>query len=195
MSLSLTKLLSQSGEFLSADRLEKATAEIEGFSKTICNASAKYNSLKKDEIEEGTKKRQLLITDGIRQGKKEEDVMKEVGRFIPCRQTPILNWLYFLLQENYDQTFENTRVELNQKHGHLWETYEPEKEYMRECQDVDEFVYGNATHKQFQTIKKLKTLALGSECNENESALAFSMCKDMCRKLGLEFDKIPINNK
>ena len=56
---------------------------------------------------------------------------------------------------------------------------------------MDEFIYGNVTSKQFQTIKKLKTLALSSKCNEHESALAFSLCKELCKKHNLEFDKIP----
>jgi hypothetical protein len=45
------------------------------------------------------------------------------------------------------------------------------------------------THETFVKIKKLK--ALSQSDNENEAAAAFIKCRELCKKYGLEYDKIP----
>lgn len=188
MSVSLMKILDDPSLLFDGERLKKITKEVVKDKNSILKSAEDYNNKYKKEIEEGTIKRQLMIEDGARRGLKEEDVC--AGSFVPTVRTPILNWLYFLLQENNDNEFEETRKQYENQYRHLTENYEEKIE----IPEMDSFIYGNMTHKQFQTIKKLKTLALNSKCNENESILAFTMCKELCDRYGLEFDKIPINN-
>ena len=193
MSLSLQKILNDPSLLLDNERLRKKIEEVKKDKTTLNNAASDYNSRYREEIEEGTKKKQLLLSDGAKKGLKEEDVMK--GSFIPTKYTPILNWLYFLLREDNNSEFEESRRKYNEQYGSLQENYEYHQSgNVEEPKEMDTFIYGNMSHKQFQTIKKLKTLALSSKCNEAESALAFSVCKELCQRYGLEFDKIPVNN-
>lgn len=194
--MSLLRILNDPRSLLDNERLVKKTQEVKKDKQGILNAASDYNSRYKTEIEEGTLKKQILITDGQRRGLKEEDVMKQVGSFIPCRSTPILNFLYFMLrEENMIPGFEEERKKLNKQYGHLEDTYTLSKNNeFNEPTDMENFIYGSMTGKQFATVKKLKTLSLSGKCNDAESALAFTMCKKLCEKYGLDFSKIPVNN-
>src|SRR6267154_5048186 len=64
-----------------------------------------YTQKYEKEIEEGTKQRQILITEGEAEGLTEDEVLEQHGRFIPSIYTPILNWLFFTFrEESYEQT-------------------------------------------------------------------------------------------
>jgi hypothetical protein len=58
-------------------------------------------------------------------------------------------------------------------------------------QDMDTFIYGEMSNKTFQKIKKLK--ALSKSENEKESFLAYRKCLELCKRHGLDFDKVPCN--
>lgn len=195
MSLSLQRILNDPSLLFENERIQKKIEEVKKDKRGILTAAESYTNRYQKEIEDGTIKKQLMIENGKRSGLKEEDVCK--GSFIPTKYTPILNWLYFMMrEENVDVGWEENRQKFNREFGHLEDDYDyQDSGVLEEPKDMDSFIYGNMSHKQFQTLKKLKTLALSNNCNENESALAFSMCKELCCRYGLEFDKIPINNK
>ena len=55
--------------------------------------------------------------------------------------------------------------------------------------EMETYIYGNLTVADFKKVKKLK--ALSKSTNENEAFLAYRKCIELCKKYGLEFDKIP----
>ena len=189
-----------------ARQLQKRIAEVKQDKSNLLSAAEKIAQQHAAEIEEGTKKKQLLLSEGEERGLKEEDVMKVYGRFLPTRHTPILNLLYFILKEEAPPAFAELRKEFFEKFGHeydglskeeLEEKYgreehtEPVDENVEEPPTMETFIYGNLTHDMFKKIKKLKALSRGS--TEQEAFLAYRACLKLCEKYGLEFDKIPCN--
>jgi len=65
---------------------------------------------------------------------------------------------------------------------------------LKEPENMVEYLYGDLTLAQFDVLKKLKALA---SCNVNphESFLAWKKGNDLCKKYGLEWDKIPSSIK
>ena len=159
---------------------------------SLIEAASKYSQQYADEIEEGTKKRTLLLEDGQKKGLKEEDALKEYGKFIPSRYTPVLNFLYFILRENnQDAEFETLRTQYNQEYGQLEDKFLIESsENIKPIPEASEFVYGNVTYETFKKIKKLKSLSRSS--NEHEAFAAYTQCLKMCKEHGLDMDKIPL---
>ena len=64
----------------------------------------RQNQKYKQEIEEGTRKRQLLLTEGRNRGMSEDEVLSTFGQFLPSVQTPIMNFLFFLMREEDEQS-------------------------------------------------------------------------------------------
>jgi hypothetical protein len=199
----LARLMREDALF--AERLRRNMKLIEQDKKNLLNRADEYGQLHQQEIEEGTKKMQLLLTEGKARGLTEEEVVGSVGRFLPTRRTPILNMLYFMLREDTPQwldikkefearfggiheDYDMDESQLNKKYGHL-EYEEKMSDNVKEPQDMDTFIYGNMTHATFQRIKKLKAMSRGK--NENESFIAYRMCLELCRKHSLEFEKVP----
>lgn len=195
-----------------AKRLEEGTKQVRETKSTLMRNASEFSEIYHQEIEEGTKKRQLLLTDGRRQGKDEATVLREYGKFIPSKTTPIMNFIYFLMRDgshpdwlgihkNLNETLGHakneevqkvseavTEEELDQIFGML--VHEEEKyANVQEPQEMDKFIYGNMTHDMFVKIKKLK--ALSKSENENEAFLAYRLAIKLCKKYGLEFDKVP----
>ena len=195
--LSLVKMMGDPSLIFDNERMVKKIEEVKKDKQGLLGAANQYNNKYENEIEEGTRRRQTLISDGNRRGLNEDESLEKYGKFLPSRRTPILNFLYFMFRdENLDQEFEQTRQKFNKEFGHLEESYVCESNDSIDAPpDLDEIIYGNLSSKEFQTIKKLKSLATDGSCNENESALAFTMCMKMCKKHGLEFERIPVNNK
>lgn len=66
----------------------------------------------------------------------------------------------------------------------------PEDEVtLKEPQEMVEYLYGNITLDQFSTLKKLKGLSQSD--NIAEATAAFKKGKEMCIKLGLDWERIP----
>lgn len=192
------------------DRLKKATKEVESLKKNISQAATDYNKKYEQEITEGTKARQLLLTEGRKKGMSDDEIMATNTRFLPTVQTPILNFLYFLLRDEHRPDWEGINKQLFEQHGHVAPAAtEKELEHMfgqaihqeekyegvKEPDSLETYIYGNCTHSMFQTIKKLKTLALSDTASTNEAAIAFATCKKLCQKYGLDFEKLPTNIK
>jgi len=173
-------------EYLITKHIEEGKREITKNKKKIVNIASEYNNKYRNEIVEGTKQRQLMLESHA--GQKEEDVLAAHGRFIPSIYTPILNFLYFFINEGYDTEQELEREIQDKKYGTLFEDINYSN--IKEPQEMEQFIYGNCTHKTFQTIKKLKRLSK-SIANENEAAAAYIACMKMCKKHNLEYEKIP----
>lgn len=62
---------------------------------------------------------------------------------------------------------------------------------LKEPPKMEMFLLGNLTLEQFDTLKKLKRLAVKNN-NSYESAQALGKCIELCKKYGLTQDKIPI---
>ena len=185
-----------------AIRLQAQAAEIKKTHKNLSEAAANYTVKYDAEVKEGTKKMQLLLTEGKRRGFTEEEILAAQQNFCPTVRTPILNMLFFLLKEhpdanniNFNRLFEdiNKNPELllseqNNKYGSLQHDAASEKT-AEQAPEMDEFIYGNITHDMFKKIKKLK--ALSRSPNKQEAFSAYTKCLELCKQHGLDFDKIP----
>jgi len=193
--MSLMEILKGSNSEL-AEKMKVLTSELKQDKQHLVKAADDYSSKYSEEIQEGTKKKQLLLSEGKGRGMSAEDAEKYAykGGFLPTVQTPILNMLYFLLREadEIDRSFNVKRKEYEQKYGHLTENYEP-TENVEEPPTMETFIYGNITMDAFNKLKKLKTLSHSP--NEQEAFLAYRKCNELCRRYELDFDKIPYTHK
>lgn len=189
--MSLMKILNDPSLLFDNERMKKKIGEVKKDKESIIKSSQDYNNKYQKEIEEGTKKRQLLIEDGKNRGLKPEEALS--GQFLLSKYTPILNWLYFLMrEENVDTGWEESRQKYNKQYGHLEDDYDyNESGNMAEPEAMDSFIYGSMSHDMFKKIKKLK--ALSRSANENEAFIAYRMCVELCERYGLDMDKIPCN--
>jgi len=212
MSMSLLAIMRDDPSL--ARRMEQAKKEVVETKTNLMKNAAEYGELYAKEIEEGTRKRQLLLTEGERRGMNEAEVLKEFGKFIPSRSTPIMNFLYFFMRDGAHPDWLGIQKKLFTDYGHTVEkapevkqlaqavtedelekifglmVHEDEKyANVQEPQEMDRFIYGNMSHSMFVRIKKLK--ALSKSPNENEAFLAYRLALKLCKKYGLEFDKIP----
>lgn len=182
------------------ERIIKKIAEVKQNKANLLERANEYQQKYSDEIEKGTLQRALLLEDGKRKGLKEEEIFRGNQIFIPTKQTPILNFLYFMLRDSgeygdgvtilrenkdLDKDFKELEKEYNDKYGQ--EVHE--KVADDNLKDSKEFLYGNVGMEEFATLKKLKRLSKSD--NENEAFLAYSKAMKLCKELGLDFDKIP----
>jgi hypothetical protein len=196
MNMSLMAIMRENPDM--AKRLEQGTKEVRETKKTLMANASEYTEIYHKEIEEGTRQRQLLLENGKSLGKTEEEVLKEHGRFLPSRQTPIMNFLYFFMRDGGHPDWVGVHKELNKSYGHVNENVEKavseadleeiyqflvheDEQYanVQEPEEMDKYIYGNMTHSMFVKIKKLKAF------------LAYSLAMKLCNKYGLEFDKVP----
>jgi len=213
---SLLKILRGDPDY--ADALKAKTEAVKKDKATLLRAANKYTEKYKDEILEGTKLRQKLLTEGQAKGLSEDEIFKGSSRFLPTIHTPILNYLFFVLRdeeptqsiqqllEEYIKKFGYNKSELTDLYlkgiaesvdeidieEHLTEfDDEINEENTNEPQEMDVFIYGSLTTNEFKRLKKLK--ALSKSPNEKEAFLAYRKCLELCKKWNLEFDKIPCN--
>jgi hypothetical protein len=184
-------------------RLKEQMEYIKKSHGNLTNAAAAYSTKYQNEVDEGTKKMQKLISEGAKLGLDVEEVLEQ-NRFMPTVKTPILNMLYFLIKEhpdadkiNFNRLAEdlNKRTDIataenNVKYGGEYHS-DKDKYGTEKSPEMDEFIYGNLTHDMFKKVKKLKALSRSS--NKAEAFSAYSKCMELCKEYGLEFDKIPCN--
>lgn len=181
----------------------KKAVDIKKNKADLLEAANSYQSKYKQEIEEGTKKRQLMLTEGRAKGLKDDDIFRDNQLFIPTKQTPILNYLYFLLREEEDHSAAikilRASDDLDRELSVLKEEYE--RKYGAEVHkdhntpevvpNMVSYIYKNVGDDTMGTLKKLKTLAMSE--NEKEAFVAFRKGREMAQKYGLDWDKIPYN--
>lgn len=156
--------------------------------KVLVNAASSYSQKYEKEITEGTKQKQLLLEDGLKSGLSEEDAEKRIGRFLPTKSTPILNFLYFILRETEeaDRGLDILRKEYNNRFGHL---YHDNLSDNNKTPTFSNYLFESVEHEIFKKLKKLKSLSKSQ--NLKEATLAFAKCRQLCDKYGLDYDKIP----
>jgi hypothetical protein len=197
---SLLKLFNgNEDEFIA--RMERQAKEIKKDKTNILKAADSYYTKYKTEIDEGTEKKKLLIAEGVKKGLSPEDTLKNMAVFIPSKQTPILNMLHYLLNENEEANdniqflregqyqnidFNILKQELNNKFGNL-----NLDDIEQDIPEILEYVYKNVTSEIFKKVKKLKALSRSS--NKEEAFAAYTKCMELCTKYKLDFDKIPCN--
>ncbi len=174
-----------------ADRLKNITKKVKRDKQKVLNIAEKYNKKYINEIEEGTRKKQLLLSEGIRNGMSEEDVDRLLmsNGFVPTVTTPILNWLFYFMNEDTNISLldkEDERIQLNEQLGNM--THK-EVNVMENTPEMFEYLYGNITLREFSVLKKLK--ALSKSDNEHESFNAYKKCLKLCERYNIEFDRIP----
>jgi len=179
----LTTLLHQAG--FNPDRLKAKTEAVKRDKQKINNLADEHFKNNRDAIIEGTKRRQVLLEDGKRQGLSEGQILSST-EFIPSVYTPILNWLYEFMGHGIDMKKEESRQQLNEQVGHM--THE-EVRVMENTPELFEFLYGNITMGVFAKLKKLK--GLSQSPNKHEAFSAYSKCIELCEEHNVDFDKIP----
>lgn len=208
---SLMAILRNDPDFNLGERRTALTQEVKKDKASLTQAANTYTKKYEKEILEGTKKRQLLISEGKEKGLSEEEIFKGNNKFLPTIHTPILNFLYFLfrdeannerekiqkLTEDYIREFGYENVvkamesdvddskDVTLKEILSNDTNQPE--------EMETFIYGAMSHNEFKKIKKLK--ALTHSPNEKEAFLAYRKCVELCKKHNLEFSKIPCSIK
>lgn len=184
---SLTSLFKDDFNF--TKRITELSIEVQKDKDKIYNMTKQYGNKYRHEIEEGTKRKQILLTEGLRSGKSIEEVEKSIG-FIPSNDTPILNWLYFSMKENDDVSKEIKRTELNDECKSLLHE-DSEVNGMEKVPDVFVVLSGkNISYDNFKKLKKLKKLATRND-NRNEAFEAYTTCIRLCDQWNIKFDSIP----
>ena len=95
--LSLVSIMGSDPKF--SDRIKDVSKKIQKDKNTVLNMAAKYSQKYEQEIAEGTEEERLLLTEGANHGLSRQQTMQRYGRFLPTVRTPILNWLYFFMEE------------------------------------------------------------------------------------------------
>ena len=186
-----------------AFRLQQQVSEIKKSHKSLTEAAKSYTGKYQEEVNVGTKKMQLLISEGKKHGFTEEEVLAHQQNFCPTARTPILNMIFFLMREhpdaaniNFNRLTEDLNknpdlllTEQNNKFG-SWQHGEAAEKTAESAPEMDEFIYGEMTHSTYSTIKKLKRLSQSP--NKSEAFAAYTKCLEMCKKYNLEFDKVKV---
>jgi len=181
---SLVSIISNNPEL--SQILAKKVDEVKKHKQSLSKAAEEVSETYKEEIIKGTKKKALLLTDGVKKGMSEEEVMKDYGRFIPTVRTPILNLLYYILRET-EKDVESLVSNYNKDYGHLKDD-ESLSENMNNIPEMEKYLFDNCDYDTFSKIKKLKKLM--ESPHEGESLLAYKKCRELCDKHNLDFDKI-----
>lgn len=98
--LNLMNIMREDPEF--GRRITKKVKEIKQDRQNLLNIAQEYETKYREEIQEGTKLRAKLLTEGKFKGLTEDEIMRSYGKFLLTLATPILNLLYFLLRESDD---------------------------------------------------------------------------------------------
>lgn len=181
----------------------KKTVEVKKNKADLLEAANQYQQKYSAEIEAGTRKRQLMLAEGERKGLKEEEIFKDNQLFIPTAQTPILNYLFFLLREHGDQLssikvlreiqhsdadLEVLREEFEKKYGLAMHDGVQAVETLP---NVVKLAYGAVTDDTMAVLKKLKTLSMSD--NEKEAFVAFRKGRELAAKCNIDWDRVPFN--
>lgn len=203
--LMLARVMAVDPDF--AERIIKKTAEVKKDKQNLLERAQTYSEKYAEEVAEGTRRKQLLLSHGSAAGLTEEEVMKNYGKFLPTVRTPILNLLYFMMKEIPEPDWDDIRREFFIKFGHEFdglnrdelnkkygndEWGEEEKE-TKEPKEMLDYVFeeSSITLDIFNKIKKLKALSRSS--NENEAFIAYRSFLSLCKKYNLNPDKVPCN--
>lgn len=191
-------------------KMAQARKELKKSLDTLHASASQANEAYTAEIEDGTKKKQLLIEAGS-YGRNQDDERSALDVFVPANDTPILNFLYFSERDGkYEKniTFNRRaedvgevdilRTQLDEEFGKAFDSYElsqtqsdefVKSEFKNEIRDFESFLYSKGDYDTFKKLKKLKNLAKSSD--SHEAKLAEERCRQLCTKYKIDFDRIP----
>lgn len=109
--LSLVSIMKSDPSF--SDRIKAVSKNIQKDRSSVMNMASKYSEKYKEEIAQGTEQEKLLLTEGASQGLTRDQTMSRYGKFLPTIRTPILNWLYYFMEEEkgiMNETFVSTQA-------------------------------------------------------------------------------------
>ena len=189
---------------------DEAKRELNKSLQTLRGVVKDENSAYTSEIEEGTKKKQILLEQGSYE-RLDGDERSAEDAFVPSEETPLLNFLYFAERDgNYEKniTFNRRledvgevdvlRTQLDEEFGKAFDSYELSKtqsedfvksEFKNEVRDFESFLYAKGDHDTFKKLKKLKNLAGSSD--SHEALLAEERCRQLCAKYSIDYNRIP----
>ena len=192
-------------------RLQQAKEELERNTKNVAKVTEEVNSHYTHEIEEGTKKKQLLLEQGtyLRGEADDGDPLKS---FCPSRETPHLNALFFMMRdqtidtelkalrapEDISKNVDDLRQEFELEFGTAFDAYEASQvsspdfvksSFKNATKGFESFLYEGGNYDAFVKLKKLK--ALTRSANTAEAELAKAKCLELCEKYNLDYDRIP----
>ena len=126
MNLSLMTMIRDDVNFQA--RLAAKCEEVKQDKVKILSFADSYSKKYDKEIEEGDKLKRNLLSEGASKGMSEEEAIANYGKFVPARNTPILNMLYFLLRESDGDEFYGKRLyeQRDTLNGYLKSTYKSE---------------------------------------------------------------------
>ena len=111
---SLMAILREDPDFAGA--LSKKKEAVKKDKQNLVAAAKQHTQKYEKEIQEGTKLRQKLLTEGESSGMSVDEVLSSYGKFLPSVQTPILNWLFFTFRE--EATVETSKMKLEELTQH-----------------------------------------------------------------------------
>lgn len=178
-----------------AELFKKKIETVKEDKKTLVSNATEYNKKFQKQIDEGTEKLKLLLEEGKSKGLTEDEVRGQLQVFVPSKNTPIMNFLYFLTHE-YEELDNSLRLLQEQRNledkQYAGLAHDKDHNYGAEnTQDMVTYIYNNVTLETFNKLKKLKSLA--NSDNEEEASLAMAKCRELCKKYNLEYSKIPLN--
>jgi len=216
---SLVKLLQGDPDF--SEALKKKTAEVKKDKQNLLHAATEFTEKYKDEIEAGTKQRLKMLSEGKSKGLTESEIFNGNTKFLPTIQTPILNFLHFMLRDTEQCKTKNIKEiieELIKEYG--YEKTEEISKYIdgilcdasieRKLDELgDSITFEDSISKDTTksvddigefiygnlTMKEFSTVkklkALSKSSNKDEAFNAYSKCLELCKRYNLEFDKVP----
>jgi hypothetical protein len=138
-------------------------SEIKRTKGNLVEAAKSYQDKYQSEIESGTQKRQLMLKEGTAKGLTEDEIFKDNSLFIPTKQTPILNYLFFMLRETKIEDIDirvlRNAVDADKDFRLLKEEYETKygaqlhDDHKNELPNMVSFVYANIPDDMFAIIK------------------------------------------
>lgn len=187
--LSLMSILS--GQCKADPAFAKKIQQVKTTKETILKTAVKLNEVHKEEIADGTRKRQLMLEEGKKRGLvDDEDIFKGNELFFPTQETPILNFCYYITRD-IDKNLKVLTETYNKKYG-LLEHEQRAEDTGKVLPDLGKYLFENITIDTFNKMKKLKSMSKGG--NENEAFQAYRKLNELCKKYNLDADKIPTEN-
>jgi len=172
---SLISLLKNNDNF--QKRLAAKVVETKEIKTKILSSAQTYSQKYEKEIEEGDKLKRNLLSEGRSKGMDDDQILSSYGKFVPARSTPILNWLYFLLQESNDDKVYGKRLyeQRDILNGYLTSTYKSEDDiiendaHLRQTlNDIYEETHNSTRHAVNQQLRNNTSLDDIGGTNEPE---------------------------
>jgi hypothetical protein len=160
-------------------RISQKVKEIKENKENLGRIAGNYNERYKKEVADGTK----LLSEGLSQGISESEIRQSYHGFLPTVQTPLLNFLYFLLRESdsdnyYGKTHYERRNRIDEyliKHNQIEHTENHDasaEEIDKALDDLTREMYRETySHNERQQVNKQFDKEKDTRTDEDETEL------------------------